>query len=147
MDEKTRKLLILMKLDASALHGRITKRRKEYIHTFSLHRTREHFPDIFESRLKGASPDLLVNLPEEIIYLYDQFYNLVDDMFWYFKHTQDMGATVEDNLTKWIKKLNVVYDQLDIYLDASLQGSRLDEDDIESLRRDMENQGEDLTGM
>jgi hypothetical protein len=146
LDEKTRRLLILIKLDSNALYKRIIKRRKEYLHSFSLHRTREHFPDIFDSKLSGATPELLVNLPEEIIYLYDQFYNLVDDMFWYLKHTQDMGATVDDKITQWIIRLQKVFDQLDIYLDASLQGRKLAEEEIDLLKAELGNQGEDISG-
>ncbi|MFZ8934210.1 MAG: hypothetical protein ACO20H_06730 [Bacteriovoracaceae bacterium] len=147
LEEKTRRLLILIKLDSNALFKRITQRRKEYLHSFSLHRTRDHFSDIFESRLHGASPELLINLSEEIIFLYDQFYNLVDDMFWYLKHTQDMGATVDDKITKWIIRLQKVFDQLDIFVDAELHGERLGEDELDQLKTDLHNQGEDVSGL
>lgn len=146
-DEKTYRLLVLLKLDCNALYNRITTRKREYIHTFSLHRTRDHFKDVFEARLHGATPDLIVNLPVEIIYLFDQFYNLVDDMFWYLKHTQDMGATVEDKVNAWIKRLASVYSRLDVYLDAALQGRKMEEDEVENLKKDLEIQGEDISGL
>ncbi len=63
-------------------------------------------------------------LPEEIIIIADQFYGLVDNLYWYFKQTEDMGVTIEDKLSIALKDLTAAYDKLSLYLKASIRGEK-----------------------
>ncbi len=121
-EELTQKLLLLFKLDAESLYKRIILREAEYLETFALKRTREHFKDIFEHRFKTATMEQLAHCSAETIEAIFQFYNFVEDIYWYLKHTEDMPATVEDELTRKYKILKTNYDTLMLYLNAELSG-------------------------
>lgn len=103
---------------------RIVTRRQEYIHRFSLSRSRTHFPDIFENKYQKMLPSELKNLSEELLVSADQFYGLVDNLYWYFKQTEDMGVTIEDYMTLALKEIQKAYERLTLYLKAEIRGEK-----------------------
>ena len=135
-DEITHRLYVLIRLDSKRLFERITKREKEYLYTFSLQRKRDHFPEIFDNRFDEVTIDLLKNLSEEVNVALDNFYSLIDDMYWYLMHTQDMGNTIEDKLSVMIHKLRGIYSTLNLFVDAELNGEPLGEAGFNELEED-----------
>ena len=122
--DETQRILIMIQLDSSRLMERIISRREEYIHRFCLSRARSHFPDIFENRYQKILPADLKNLSEELLVASDQFYGLVDNLYWYFKQTEDMEVAIQDYLTKVLKEIQKAYDRLCIYLKAEIRGEK-----------------------
>ena len=129
MDELANKILLLIKLDAKRLFERIKGRRKEYLTTFSVKRTREHFKEVFKNRYQFLKIDDLVCCGEETIIALDEFYTLADEMNWYLHHTEDMPATVEDKTGNNIRALEKHYQTLNLYIDADLGYQGEDESD------------------
>lgn len=119
-DDITERILILIKLDAERLYQRIKNRKSEYIKTFALKRTREHFNDIFKNRYKDVSISELKCCDKEVIVAADQFYSTVDNFCWYLNHTEDMPATVEDKINQEVRQLAPLYETLSLYIDANL---------------------------
>ncbi len=122
--DEAQRILIMLQLDASRLMERIVSRRQEYIHRFSLSRSRSHFPDIFENKYQKLLPSDLKYLSEELMVVADQFYGLVDNLYWYFKQTEDMGVTIEDYWTLSIKEIQKAYDRFTLYLKAEIRGEK-----------------------
>lgn len=119
-DEMTQRYLLLYKLDSQRLFERITERQSEYLMVFDNRRTRTHFVDIFKNRMDSASMNELSHCSTDTIQALDQFYTLIDGMYWYLKVTEDMPGTVEENITRDIIRLRKLYDTLKLYLDAEL---------------------------
>lgn len=119
-EELSVKILMLLKLDAKNLFHRVKFRRVEYIDLFAAKRMREHFKDIFFSRYDSATFRELLNCSVDTITALDQFYTEVEDLHWYLKHTEDMPVTIDDNLTRAIRKLENYLSTLNLYLDAEL---------------------------
>jgi type IV secretory pathway VirD2 relaxase len=115
--------ILLFKLDAKNLYHRITSRRHEYVEIFSLKRNRAIFKDVFEHRYSKASIQDLSHCSIEIIESLDSFYQAVDEIYWYLKHTQDMPNTIEDEIHRRINALKRQYEMLTLYIDAELTGS------------------------
>lgn len=120
--EEVQKILVLIQLDAQALIGRITGRKKEYLHRFNLSRTRSHFKEIFENRYDKLGIDKLQSLSEEVIISADNFYNQVETLYWYFMQTEDMGVAAEDHASKTIHDIQGAYDTLTSFLRAEITG-------------------------
>ena len=62
----------------------------------------------------------LSHLPVEVIELSHDFYKVIDDIYWYIMHTQDMPNTIQDTLVKRLGPLKKKYQNLIFYIDASL---------------------------
>jgi hypothetical protein len=122
--EEVQRILVMLQLDSKRLMERIVTRREEYIHRFSLSRSRTHFPDIFENLYQRMLPAELKFLSEEILVIADTFYGLVDNLYWYFKQTEDMGVTIDDKLTIALKDITAAYDKLSLYLKAEIRGEK-----------------------
>jgi hypothetical protein len=122
--DEAQKILIMVQLDSQRLLERILTRREEYIHRFSLSRSRAHFPDIFDNRYQKILPADLKYLSEELLILTDHFYGLVDNLYWYFKQTEDMGVAIEDKLDIDLKGIKTSYEKLSFYLKAAIRGEK-----------------------
>jgi hypothetical protein len=122
--DEAQRILIMLQLDASRLMERIIGRRQEYIHRFSLSRSRAHFPDVFENKYQKLLPSDLKYLSEELMVVADQFYGLVDNLYWYFKQTEDMGVAIEDHWTISFKEIQKAYDRFTLYLKAEIRGEK-----------------------
>ena len=120
--EEVQRILVLLQLDAQALIGRITERKKEYLHRFNLSRSRSHFKEIFENRYNKLSIDLLKDLSEEVIVSADNFYNQAETLYWYFMQTEDMGVAAEDHCFKTIHDIRAAYDIFSSFLRAEITG-------------------------
>ena len=116
------KVALLIKLDAQRLFERIVHRAPEYINTYAVKRTREHFKDIFKSRFNTATLEDLKVLNSEAIIAADNFYSKIDDMKWYLNHTEDMPATLSDSIEHYVHDIKILYDTLNLYLEAQLSG-------------------------
>lgn len=119
-DFETQKILLLIKIDSERLFERIKYRKPEYLNTFALKRTREHFSQIFKNRYENVGIDLLAFCSKETLVAIDNFYSKADDLHWYLNHTEDMPNTVEDNLNFYIKDLERLINTLKLYLNADL---------------------------
>ncbi|MCO4795290.1 MAG: hypothetical protein KC493_16345 [Bacteriovoracaceae bacterium] len=120
VDEEAQRLLTLLKLDARRLYERIRYRAPEYLFIFSSKRTRNHFADIFENRYKDVTIESLKMVGQEVIVALDNYYSLVEEMYWYVNSTEDMPNTVDDKINKFIVKLTPIYQTLCLYIDADL---------------------------
>jgi hypothetical protein len=138
IDQQTKQLLVLLKLDAQRLFERIKYRAPEYLGVFSARRVRDHFPDIFKNRYHVATLELLSRCSEEVIVGLDQFYTRADDLQWYLANTQDMPMKVSDHVYHIISELEDDFATLSLYIDAEL-GVRRDNESLENA------QEEDLT--
>ena len=74
----------------------------------------------------------LSNLPSEVIQLCDAYYVMVDQLYWYLKHTQDMPNTIEDEIMRQVAKLNKKISNLQLYINAILAGEDLESIEFES---------------
>lgn len=119
-DEKTQRILMLLKIDANNLFQRIKTRKSEYLEIFALRRTREHFPTIFRNRYEGTSLEELSHCGTDLITTLDQFYTHVDDISWYLFQTEDMPNTVEDYIDRKIRRMEKLLGTLNLFLDAEL---------------------------
>lgn len=118
--EISRRYLLLFKLDAQNLYMRLRGRKEEYVTIFALKRSREHFEKVFFTKYTTATFDDLAHCSEDTIFALDAFYSEVEEIRWYLDHTQDMPATIEDELTRKFNKLDDLYSTLTLYIDAEL---------------------------
>ena len=127
--EIDQRFLILFKLDAMNLFNNISSRSNDYIEAFSLKRNRGVFKEVFENRYSRASIDNLSHCPVEVIEVLNSFYTAVDKLYWYLKTTQDMPNTIEDEVTRKVARIGVLYDQVELFVDAELSGEAIDYDE------------------
>lgn len=120
IDEKSQRLLLLLKLDAKNLFNRIKYRKIEYITILAVKRNRTHFQDIFYTRYNQIMFDSLLGCSTDVITALDQYYSTVEEMKWYLNHTEDMTNTVEDKVQRFEKNLETHYQTLVLYIDAEL---------------------------
>lgn len=120
--EIDQRYLILFKLDATNLFNKISIRSKDYIEAFSLKRNRGVFKEVFENRYAYASIENLSHCPVEVIEVLHGFYYEVDKLYWYLKTTQDMPNTIEDEVTRRLTRIENLYDQVVLFVDAELSG-------------------------
>lgn len=120
IDVSAQRILLLIKLDATALFSRVKERKVEYLGVFAIKRTRKHFEDIFFNRYCEVGIRELLHCPEECIVAIDHFYNTVEKIQWYLNCTEDMPATVEDRINRKVKELEVLFNTLCLYIDAEL---------------------------
>lgn len=120
VDPASQRILLLVKLDAQRLYDRVKYRAPDYIGTFALKRTREHFTDIFKNRYQHMKIDELNHCGEESIIALDKFYTAVDDIHWYLNHTEDMPKKVEDNINAYIRDLDELIETVNLYINAEL---------------------------
>jgi hypothetical protein len=123
------RILLLIKLDAQSLFNRIKYREVEYLQTFALKRTRSHFPVIFANRYRDLPISDLKHCGEESLIAIDAFYNKVEETYWYLNHTEDMPNMVEDKMSIIIKKLEHLFDTMNLYLNVEL-GYQEDTDEL-----------------
>ncbi len=130
--EIRKSILTILKLDSKRLYERIVERRKEYMATFAVKRTREHFKEVFKSRYDTITFSDLKLLSPELIGCLDSYYTLVDNLKWYLYSTEDMPATVQDKTSKDVKELKGSFDTLSLYLDAELDVSQQASEEVAS---------------
>jgi hypothetical protein len=119
-DEATQRILLLLKIDANNLYQRVSSRKKEYLEIFSLRRTRDHFPMIFNNRYQDTTIMDLAHCSADLITTLDQYYTLVEETSWYLFKTQDMPNTVENYIDQKIRKMENVLATLNLFIDAEL---------------------------
>ncbi len=123
--EEEKKFLLLLKYDMYHLFERITLRKAEFLRTFSGKRIRDHFHDIFKNKYNQSTFENLSVCSPETIPGISEFYHSTDKMYWYLMHTEDMPATVEDEINRQVKEIEFKYHQSLIYLEADIE-SRAD---------------------
>lgn len=120
ISEETQRMLMLLKLDAKRLFERIKYRSPEYMYEFSLKRSRDHFPAVFNNRYETATIRDLMLCGQEVIAGLDQFYSQVDEMRWYLNHTQDMPNRMEDKVHSYVRELEKLFETLNLYIDVEM---------------------------
>lgn len=118
--EETQRMLMLLKLDAKRLFERVKYRAPEYMYEFSLKRTRDHIPAVFDNRYEKTTIKELLLCSQEVIAGLDLFYTKADEMRWYLNHTQDMPNRVEDKLHSHIRELEKHFETLNLYIDVEM---------------------------
>lgn len=119
-DEKTQRVLLLVRLDAQRLFERIKFRQADYMRVFSLKRSRNHFNEIFKNKYDQIPMADLTSCSQEVLVGLDSFYTLVDEMRWYLNHTEEMPGTVTDNIEQSVRDMEKVYDMLQLYITAEM---------------------------
>ena len=114
------KILVILRQDSQRLFERIKYRQAEYLHYFSVKRSREHFAQIFWNRYQSLQVQDLKELSEEIIGGFDTFYHQVDELKWYLSVTEDMPAKVEDIVIQSIQQIEEAYQLLQFYIGVDL---------------------------
>lgn len=137
INEASLRLLVILKNDTRRLFERIKYREREYLTILSLKRTREHFKDVFKSLYETITIDQLSLLSEEVIVALDEFYAPVEKLRWYLNHSEDMPATMKDNVRKQVNEIESKYELLKLYINAEI-GIEEDNSAGESLQ-DQEN--------
>lgn len=117
---ESQRMLLLLKLDAQRLFERIKFRSPEYMYEFSLKRTRDHFPAVFNNRYDQTSITELMRCGEEVIVGLDQFYTKVDELRWYLNHTQDMPSKVEYKVLSEVRELEKLFETLNLLIDVEI---------------------------
>jgi hypothetical protein len=130
--ENRKSVLTILKVDSTRLYERIVERRKVYMSTFAVKRTREHFKEVFKSRYDTITFTDLKILSPELIGCLDSFYTLVDELKWYLFSTEDMPATVEDKTGRDVKELKGAFETLTLYLEAELDVSQQKAEEVAS---------------
>lgn len=120
ISEESQRLLMLLKLDAQRLFERIKYRSPEYMYEFSLKRSRDHFPAVFNNRYATTTIRDLMLCGQEVIAGLDQFYSKVDEMRWYLNHTQDMPNRMEDNVHAYARELEKLFETLNLFIDVEM---------------------------
>ena len=120
ISEESQRLLMLLKLDAKRLFERIKYRSPEYMYEFSLKRSRDHFPAVFNNRYETTTIRDLMLCGQEVIAGLDQFYTKVDEMRWYLNHTQDMPNRMEDTVHAYARELEKLFETLNLYIDVEM---------------------------
>jgi Mg2+ and Co2+ transporter CorA len=120
ISEETQRMLMILKLDDKRLFERIKYRSPEYMYEFSLKRSRDHFPAVFNNRYESSTIRDLMLCGQEVIAGLDQFYSLVDEMRWYLNHTQDMPNRMEDKVHSYVRELEKLFETLNLYIDVEM---------------------------
>ncbi|MBF0207189.1 MAG: hypothetical protein HQK53_09910 [Oligoflexia bacterium] len=118
--ERTKSLLLLLKIDAKNLLERIVTRRSAYLLEFSLKRSREQFKEIFYSKYSQCKIETLQQCSTDVISSLDQFHTKVDELLWYLNHTQDMIKTADDKVIIFSKVLQRMFDTIELYINAEM---------------------------
>ena len=121
---KTLSILTLLRVDAQRLFERIKYRRPEYMQIFSAKRTRDHFGRIFQNRYESTQVSDLKHCSPEVIVELDRFYTKIDDLRWYLETTEDMPATLDENLNHSLVELEPIFETLKLYIKGELEGGR-----------------------
>lgn len=121
IDERTQRVLLLLKLDAQHLYERVQLRAPEYMLIFSSKRTKGHFKDIFWYRYDQATIAELKLLSTDLIIALDDFYTSVEKIKWNLYYTEDMPKTVEDWLYRQLALLEKKYFNLEMYINAEYE--------------------------
>lgn len=114
------RFLILFKQDIESLYDRLIKRQKEYVSILVGKRVRDHFDLIFKSKYDSATLEMLVQLPREVIESIGAFYKETEDLRWYFYHTEDMAATIQDILRQRLNHMGKLKDRALESIDQAL---------------------------
>ena len=120
-NENHRNVLMILKMDTHRVYNRIKIRSPEYITLLTLKRSRAHFPKIFKNKYESISVSELKYCSEEVLVSLDQFYHFVDEMSWYFTHTEDLPTKMEDTVKFLLKEIDKHYAMLNILLEAELE--------------------------
>lgn len=113
-------LIVLLKLDAEGLYNRLSSRKLEYLHIFSVKRTREHFVPLFRTRYWDIPARSLHELSSDCLVAVEKFYSLVEGMQWYLNTTEQMPGTVEERVEGFLKKMEDAKETLLLFLNAEL---------------------------
>lgn len=114
------RFLIIFKQDIEVLYERLVKRQKEYVSILVGKRVRDHFDLIFKSKYDSATLEMLVQLPREVIESIGAFYKEVEDLRWYFYHTEDMAATIQDILRQRLNHMGKLKERSCELIDQAL---------------------------
>ncbi len=98
--------------DIELLYQRICTWKPVYLEALSLKRKRENFHLIFRSFYSSLRFDSLQLLDLDFYKTVDQFYEQVQELHWYLTYTEDLPISVDDHVTRVIKKLDELYQEI-----------------------------------
>jgi hypothetical protein len=99
-------------LEATSLMLRLAQRQGEMVSLFSRLRDREALLAPFHSLLDSIAFESVASLTEPEQKSLSDFRELIHEMKWYLKFTEDMPTGVQLKLTSFIKRLEAAYAEL-----------------------------------
>ena len=106
----------LLKLDAAAVMRRLEARQATMVRAFSRHRDRQALLRPIRSRFDGAGFAELVQLTPAQQEAATRFYELLDDLSYYFTYTEDMPGTATDKVQSFMEDLGQAHTTLEASL-------------------------------
>jgi leucyl-tRNA synthetase len=114
-------LLNFILIDARRVLERIENWKKDYINLFTQTRSKAHFDKIFASRFNDIPVEQILKFDESKQKQLFKFYHHLEDLYWYLIHTDDMPATLEDQISRDLYLLNFELAQIDPEANPSLK--------------------------
>lgn len=106
----------LLRLDAGAVMRRLQDRQDTMVQAFSRHRDRQALLRPIHSRFDGAGFDELVQLTPAQQEAASRFYELLDDLSYYFTYTEDMPGKATEKLQAFMESLSRAHTELEASL-------------------------------
>ncbi|MDF1562738.1 MAG: hypothetical protein P1V51_06825 [Deltaproteobacteria bacterium] len=102
----------LLTLDAGNVLRRLEARQATMVQAFSRHRDRQALLRPIRSRFDGAGFDELVQLTPRQQEAATRFYEILDDLAYYFTYTEDMPGTASEKLSAYLEDLQAAHRDL-----------------------------------
>ncbi len=114
----------LLRLDAGAVMRRLQDRQDSMVQAFSRHRDRQALLRPLHSRFKGAGFDELVQLTPAQQEAASRFYELLDDLSYYFTYTEDMPGKAAEKIQVFMENMTRAHTELEATLRRRVRKSR-----------------------
>jgi hypothetical protein len=111
-DETPTRVRNLIAQDAANIMRRLEARRDEMFTLFSRLRSREPMLTTITTRFTSATFHDLVHLPVREQAVVNHFYEMLDELRWYFTYTENMPSTVAQTFITLHRRLEEAYRKL-----------------------------------
>jgi len=106
----------LLSLDAGAVMRRLESRQQAMVQAFSRHRDRQALLRTIHSRFDGAGFEELVQLTPAQQEAASRFYEILDDLSYYFTYTEDMPGSAAEKIKSFMGDLRSAHRDLEAAL-------------------------------
>lgn len=120
---KQQRLVLLIGQDASRVLDRLNTHGAEALTILAIKRNRDHFDDVFRNRFEDLGISELSECNEQVVMSAQDFFHEVQELKWYFTHSEDQPQMMRDHLTRSLKKLKSFYDTLSLYIESDLRNT------------------------
>lgn len=115
------RILLIAKLDATAIYQRLSDRWREAVRIYASKRTQQHFSELFKTKYDSLAISEMKYLGAEVIVELNRFYEKVGELQWFLYHTEEMPAAVEDTLSRKLVELKSHLENLTLYVEAEIE--------------------------